>query len=390
MAAARAPFVIGFASGLVVQMLIDAVLVFTGSRLLREAKASHPTDLPSDETVCDPGHLQEAMRSGLALRTYNLTIVVGSLFVVSVVSVVGAARFPRPLGFMWLAAFSLGAFAPTIIAVSWLAASASAMRVYGLTKTHLSRTNEAYHRVSNAGVPYPLGVDDANLAKLNDHEKEELTRFVFLQRIPVGLSLRGWFMSKDFAFVSYVWSDEQRLSIAERLDETLRSIGVRSFRDTHAIQDPFTAWREYISSALMRCTHFFLVVSPGIKHGQVVHREIETVLQRWFLEMLPAVICVVDPKDARELCDDHQVPLQVRILLICCPQMTISEARDPRLVRYIVEHTRRQGKWNDWLTMLSPSAARHRILRMPGIVRTREETGPRSEPPRGAANGRLG
>ena len=50
------------------------------------------------ETECDPGHLQEAIRSGLALRTYNLTIVVGSLFVVSVVSVRRCGAFPAAAG----------------------------------------------------------------------------------------------------------------------------------------------------------------------------------------------------------------------------------------------------------------------------------------------------
>ena len=385
------PFAIGLAAGLVVQALTDRVCVFRGLGRLRQARASYPADLPEDETACDQDHLREAMRSCLILRNFNLRIVFGSLLVVSFVSVVCAARFPWPLAFVWLAAFTLGTLTPTVIAVAWLAADASAMRVHGLTKMHLLRTGEVYRQVGRARMPYALGIDDASLATFSDQEKEDLTGFAFLQRIPAGQSLRGWFMPRDFAFVSYVWSDKQRLNTAERLDETLRKIGIPSFRDTRAIQDPFGAWREHISSALMRCTHFFLVVSPGIKNGQVVLREIETVIQRWHLEMLPAVICVVDPEDAHKLRHDHQVPLQVRFLLTCCPQMTIAEAADPQRVRYILEYARRQGKWNDWLTMLSPAAARHRILRMPGIVRAAESRPvPASDPTRGADGGADG
>ena len=378
------PFAIGFTSGLVLQMLTNAACVFNGLGRLRQARASYPADILEDETACDPDQLREAIRSCLILRNFNLTVVFGSLLVVSFVSVVGAAHFPWSLAFAWLAAYALGTLTPTVIAISWLAGDLSLMRVHGLTNMHLRRTGEVYRQVGWAKMPYPLGIDDASLATFGDHEKEELTRFAFLKRIPTRWWLRGWFTPRDFAFISYVWTDEKKLNTAECLDKTLGEIGIPSFRDTRAIQDPFAAWREYIAPALMRCTHYFIIVTPGIKNGKIVFSEIETVVQRWHLEMLPAVICVVDPKDARVLRDDHQVPLQLRFLLTCCPQMTLSEAADPRRVRYIVEHTRRQGKWNDWLTMLSPCAATHRILRMPGIVHSAEtRSAPDPHPTRG-------
>ena len=83
--------------------------------------------------------------------------------------------------------------------------------------------------------------------------------------------------------------------------------------------------------------------------------------------MMPAVICVADPDEARALRDDPQTPLDVRFLLTCCPRMTPAEAIDPKRLRYIIDLTRRQGKWSDWLATLSPMSGR-RILRMPGIV----------------------
>jgi hypothetical protein len=363
----RTPLAIGLVLGLVLQAVTDAACMLRGLSRLRQARG-HPADLPVDGGVCDTDHLQGAIESSMTLRSFNLIVVFGPLLVVILISVVGAVRFPWPFAVGWLAAFALGTLTPAIIAVSWLAADANAMRLYGLTTTNLRRAGAIYRRVDRGKVPYALGIDDASLVTFTEQEKEDLTRFAFLQRIAAGQLLRGWFKRPDFAFISYVWSDEEKVKIAERLDETLRGIGIPSFRDTRAIQDPFAAWREHISSALMRCTHFFLVISPRIKNGHVVLREIETVVQRWYLEMLPAVICIVNPEVARELRDEPQVPLQVRFILSCCPQMSISEAADPRQLRHIVEHTRRQGKWNDWLTMLSARAARHRILRMPGIV----------------------
>jgi hypothetical protein len=363
----RAPLAVGFISGLALQVATNVVCIFRVKIRLRQSRDSLPAHLPEDDTSCDPDHLREAMRSCLILRKSNL-MVFWSLLIVSAVSAVGAARSPWPLAFAWLAVFALGVLTPTVSAISWYAATRAAIRGFGLTTMFLRRTRGAYHGRGRGWTPYALGIDEPSLIAFTKEEKEELKRFVFLQRITSGQSLRRWFVPRDSVFVSYVWSDEENTRTAERLDETLRQIGTHSFRDTRAIQDPFAAWREHISLALLHCTHFFLVVSPGIKNGQVVLREIETVVQRWYTEMLPSVTCVVNPDNVRELHDDPQMPLQVRFLLTCCPQMTFLEAENPKRVRYIIEHTRRQGKWNDWLTLLSPMAARYRILRMPGIV----------------------
>jgi len=308
----------------------------------------------------------------MTLMNSNHIVVVGPLYFILAVSVIGAARLDWRLSFVWLAAFVLGAIAPSITAASWLAAATEASRISGLTKTHLLRRRDLFRHAGNTRFPYALGIHDSDLVTFDEDEREELKRLTFLQRIAAPQSLRSWFARQDSAFISYVWSDEQKFNTAERLEETLRGIGIPCFRDVHSIQDPFVAWREYVASALASCTHFFLVVSPGIKFGHVVHREVETVIQRWHLEMLPAIICIVNPTDVPELLRDREVPLEVRLLLTFCTQMTISESANSQLVRFIVEQTRRQGKWNDWLTMLSPSVAPHRILRMPGIVRATE------------------
>jgi hypothetical protein len=89
---------------------------------------------------------------------------------------------------------------------------------------------------------------------------------------------------------------------------------------------------------------------------------------RWRGELLPAVICVVEPGVCEQLASDLSVPVAIRFLLRFCPQMTPAEASQPALVRYVVELTRRQGKWSDWRLLLSPSTAMAQVIRLPGIV----------------------
>jgi len=364
---------IGLVSGLLFQGVTDILgLLRERSRFQRE-RAAYSADLAADETTCDSAHLEYAIRNCFDRRRENEWDVFWGLVIVLLVAVVGAGRFPWPLVFAWLPAFALGVLTPTFTAASWLTATELAMRAGGVTTTFLRRMGERYPRTSRPGASWCAhGIDDEQVVAFTEDQKRELRHFDYLLRSPAGHSLRRWFRQRDCAFVSYVWKDAEKLKTAEHLDKVLGSIGIPSFRDTRSIQDPFGVWRADIASTLLRCTHFFLVVSPGIKYGRVVLREIETIVQRWQLEMLPAVICVVNPEDARQMRDDPQMPLYVRYLLTCCPQMTLAEAADPLRIRFILEHTRRQGKWSDWLTTLSWAAVWNRIQRMPGIVRRQD------------------
>jgi hypothetical protein len=185
----------------------------------------------------------------------------------------------------------------------------------------------------------------------------------------------GWLTPADSAFISYAWRDDQRTQMAARLAQTFAQIGVRHFLDKKDVENRFTLWRERVGPALAQCTHFFLIVSPNLGEGDMVLREIEMAMNRWYLELFPVVICVAEPETSRALRMDPEVPLRLRFLLSDCPVMTFEEALDPRLLRYIVRQTRRQGKLQDWLTVLAGATALQRILRMRGIA---EVDAPRS------------
>lgn len=357
-----------FFSALCLQWIIDVVCTFRVARRILRIKSRFPTDLAPDATACKPEVLQGAMVSCHTIRGANLLFSFYSLILVAILVAVGAPRFPWSYSALWIAAFGAGIWTPTLVALVWLGGERASKRVEGLTRKGLSRHPKVFQPPHRPKMPWAFGLQEPNAARFSEEEQTQLLDFAFLHRLGLGHSLRGWFRRRDFAFVSYVWSDEKLDKAATALDTRLRENGTETFRDTRAIRDPFAAWRDQIAYALSDCTHFFLVVTPGIIHGQVVLREIDTVIRRWYLEMAPAVICVVDPDVARDLCANPQVPLLVRFLLASSPQMTPSEAANPDLLKYLVEYTRRQGKWGDWLTMLSARASKHRILKMPGLL----------------------
>ncbi len=325
--------------------------------------------------ACDAAHVRGACRSLLAVRHFNAVFGLGSLLVIAFPAAVAAARYASHMH-LYAAALTIGAVVPPFTGAVWLAATRATMRFRGLTTEHLAITGETFRGATRGAVPYPLGIDESLLSSFSNEERAQLEQFVFLQRLAYGGSLlRRWTAARNFAFISYAWNDPVAGDMAQRVDEALRAIGVESFRDKRAIRDPYAAWRESVAVALMRCTHFFLILSPGIRHARVVQREIETAIQRRYLELMPAVICVGDPDVERSLREDAAVPLQIRFLLTSCPQATIAEATDPAQLRYLVELTRRQGRWRDWLGILSESAARHLISRsMRRIVATQADT----------------
>jgi hypothetical protein len=193
----------------------------------------------------------------------------------------------------------------------------------------------------------------------------------WLGNIRIGLrarSFRRWSPAPDYAFISYAWADDAQTSLASAIADACAGAGIEHFLDKVALKSREGAFRMPLATGLARSTHVFVVVTPGLASGQVVRREIQMAMGRWRGELLPAVICVVEPGVCEQLASDLSVPVAIRFLLRFCPQMTPAEASQPALVRYVVELTRRQGKWSDWRLLLSPSTAMAQVIRLPGIV----------------------
>ncbi len=346
-------------SGVVLQAIVDDVFIVIALWQRRQPIL----ELPLQTNACDVEQVRSARRSLLIVRHFNATYGFGSLLVIAFPAAIAATRYASHLH-LCIAALAVGAAVPAVTSMVWLAASRVAMRFRGMTTEHIAVTGETFRGATRGAVPYPLGIDESLLSSFSQEERAQLEQFVFLQRLAYGGSLlRRWTAARDFAFISYAWNDPAAGDTAQRLDEALGAIGVEAFRDKRAIRDPYAAWRESVAVALMRCTHFFLVLSPGIRHAHVVQREIETMIQRRYLELMPAVICVGASEVERSLREDGEVPLPIRFLLTSCPQATLAEATDPLQLRYLVELTRRQGRWKDWMAILSAAAAPHLILR---------------------------
>jgi hypothetical protein len=186
-------------------------------------------------------------------------------------------------------------------------------------------------------------------------------------------TFRRWSPVRDSVFISYAWQDDDtESSVAKRIADSCDAAKIAYFLDKVTLKSGEGVFRMPLAAGLSRCTHVFLLVTPGLASGQVVRREIEMAMGRWRGEMLPAVICVVVPDVAAQLLADPGLSVAIRFLLTFCPQMTPAEASDPALVRYVVALTRRNGKWNDWRLLLSPATALAQIVRLPGIFQPTE------------------
>jgi hypothetical protein len=198
-----------------------------------------------------------------------------------------------------------------------------------------------------------------------DLHQVQVLNWLFLLRGAEKPLRPNWAATADYAFLSYLWGDDGGMSA--RLAEACTTAGVGHFLDKENAEE-FGLFRRGLAEGIAKCTHFFLVLSPKIVDPKrYIHREIEMAMGLWDIEMLPAIICVVEPDLAERLRTDPAVSLEIRFLLTFCPQMTPTEAAQPAIVRYIVEFTRREGKLHDWLALLSPATAYVRAVRLPGI-----------------------
>lgn len=180
---------------------------------------------------------------------------------------------------------------------------------------------------------------------------------------------------RDRIFVSYLWADEEDTGIASIAD-ALDRLPTPHFVDKRYSRSQFLPWRPLIASELARATHVLLVISPNMLRGRIVIREIKTIEMRWYFEMLPAVICVVDPEVAAKFSGDVAVPLFLRFLLAWCPRLTYLEAQDEKNIAFIIRQRRRHGRLGDWWALIEGPVAEARMfasLQHPGI-RRRERT----------------
>jgi len=187
-----------------------------------------------------------------------------------------------------------------------------------------------------------------------------------MRGITTRFAWRPWLNASDHVFISYRWCPADK-RVATDLATALGTAKIDHFID-QSISRKGDIFRAEIATQLAACTHFFVVVSRKTIDGKVVRREIETAIQRWVLEIVPSVVCVVEPKVADELMRDSTTPLTIRYILAFCPHMSPAEARQPALVQYITEFTRRRGRLYDWLPFLTPATTGVRNNRLLGLA----------------------
>jgi hypothetical protein len=178
---------------------------------------------------------------------------------------------------------------------------------------------------------------------------------------------RPWLRKQPKVFISYAWRDEEHTSAARTLQQTISHIGMPCFLDRRQIPGKFASWRVYVTDEILRCTHFFVVLGPNVHEAQVMHREIRTALQRWNTELEPAMVCVVEPEVAAALERENLSP-ELQYLLQEVPKITYAEAACSDIVARLLFQRRRQGLWQDWLTLLWPAKRLQRFLEVESVV----------------------
>lgn len=177
---------------------------------------------------------------------------------------------------------------------------------------------------------------------------------------------RPWLRRRPNVFISYAWRDEKHTPTARTLEQTTSRMGVPCFLDTRRIPGKFSSWRARVVDGILDCTHFFVVLGPNVREAQVMHREIRTALQRWNTELEPAVVCVVEPEVAAAL-EAEKVSQELKYLLHQAPKIAYAEAARGDVVARLLLQRRRQGLWQDWLTLLRPAQRLRWFLEMKSV-----------------------
>jgi len=347
---------------------------FARRSALSEAAAQSLERLDSNsaaKSCCQPAQVQNAGNT-VVFTTY--WAILTTALAVAVRTYPGAWSAGRSTALAAIAIFgasSIGMLGPLILGRFVRRMVFLGGGVYGLTSGYA----EKGHGVMQAKRGSPnfqsiLKFEKSDMEAFPPEERGQVLRWLELLRVCFSrYPVRSWKAAPDQVFISYVWRDDADSGVSSQIYAACSEAGLDKFLDK-SDGEKFGLYRKRLASGVAKCTHFFLMVSPGISDGPVVLRELEMAMQRWIHEMLPAIICILDPNVALRMRTDPTVPVAVRFVLTFCPQMTPAEAAESALVRYVVEFTRHEGKSHDWLALLSPSTTMARLRRLPGIVRT--------------------
>ena len=232
----------------------------------------------------------------------------------------------------------------------------------GLLAVSLERFDSHAARLSIKPVPNSLMAFNPEDLKLFDqHELVSVRRWLHVALLGTTSALhRPWLRPRDTVFISYVWADDPQTGLAEKLSETLDKLRTAHFLDKRHIPSGFVGWRSHVALELSRATHVLLIITPNITRGKVIAKEIRAIMHRWYFEVLPSVICVVEPDVAKMLREDKTVPLELRFLLAWCPNITFTEAQNAPVLERLIRQRRRNGRFNDWLVLLGGRSSERR------------------------------
>ena len=363
---------IAFGVGVVAQIAIDQVALRMG--------------LPNENIAAAAAHALQAIpparqspsQLDLALvnRSATLAHIASYGGLLSVIFAVALRTAPailsigsdiNALGIWIVAPLIAGFLTPTLLSPARLSLPAFAA-AKGMTEEQNARIRAAMRVKQGTAVPPPLPQDAAAIQSFPPEERADVMRWLEALRMGRRAPFRPWFTRPDYAFISYAWAGEAKSRIAERVAAACAPAGIDCFVDTKGVESSSGAFRVYLGSGLTRATHVLLVVTPELLSGTVVLREVETAMQRWPLERMPAIICIVEPEIAEAIRANPAAPVTLRILLSFCPHLSFDEATQPAILQYILAWTHRPGKWRDWLFLISPATALARAVSLDGVV----------------------
>ncbi len=326
--------------------------------LIRIANSPQPQtefDRADIDSITGSGQtLQLCLNEWMGARWANFA---GSIFLFTVLITAGLMALDSLTTMtlvLGLVAFTIGVLVRPIAAWAQKIVAIESAVEAGLSKWMLEREERIHSKFL---IPKWFGDSDFSqemLSSFEEIERSRAIRWIGASMAPLSwLTRRWWLTRRDYIFISYAWADDLEVGLSRVLAQQLEDLKFSFFLDKRDVQNKFLSWRETLAPALEKCTHILLVVSANITQGTVVQLELNTALQRWHYEMLPAIICVVDPEVARALCQDHRVPFNLRFVLTWCPKLTFTQARNPQLVAALLQQRRRQGLLRDWLKVLS-------------------------------------
>lgn len=220
---------------------------------------------------------------------------------------------------------------------------------------------------------------------MSEYEMDRTTRF--FDFIPPIAAVGKWIIHRRLLesairiFISHAWKDDENwekrnlIPPPEKLYQIITASGIPCFLDKRIMPGKFTAWRSQIVENLLECTHFFVILDRNAVcpqrdrvHKKIritlrggVHKEIRTTLQRWYTDLEPSIICIVETDFAAKL-DKHVLSRELEFLLHKCPKLTYEEASKPDVVAHLIRQRRRQGLFKDWITLVFPFAMLKRIV----------------------------